>query len=211
MSDNLTCEYCKKIFSAQSSLKKHKLTAKSCLALRPEDSQFSKNYKCDHCEYTTKVKHHLSQHVSTCKHKVTSKQNEEHDFRIKILLLEKELELVKQQRDEYKEQARSKHNNGKRESIPKAIKSQLWERVFGEAFSGKCQLCSEQFKVISSLWHASHIISHAQGGSDNIENLTILCASCNLSMGTMSFPEYKSKYQSQNNSASEADISSSNS
>ena len=217
--NNLQCEHCNKILSTASALELHKRTAKYCLLIQNKLNEVTSKYKCDKCDYSTTKKDNLNKHLKTCKQKTITDKKAQDDMSIKYLLLEKENEMLKKQIEEYKNQAdkrvrmdaliikamsnNKRDNIGKRESIPKAIKAQLWERDFGEAYSGSCQLCSEQFKVTSSLWHASHIISHAQGGSDNIENLTILCASCNLSMGAMSFTEYKSKYQSQINLTSD--------
>ena len=47
MSDNLQCNYCDKILSSKSALKMHQLTAKYCLALRPDSTQVNHEYECD--------------------------------------------------------------------------------------------------------------------------------------------------------------------
>ena len=45
-------------------------------------------------------------------------------------------------------------------------------------------------------FEAGHIISHAKGGEDNIDNLLPICSLCNKSMGTENLIDYKLKYYS---------------
>jgi hypothetical protein len=81
----------------------------------------------------------------------------------------------------------------KRKAIPKPVKMKLWNQHFTEDNAkGKCQVCSNEIKM--SDFEAGHIISVANGGSDNIENLTPLCGQCNKSMGTQSVHDFKQTY-----------------
>jgi len=91
------CEYCKKTFCSQSTLKKHQRTAKYCLALRTDPILNTKTYDCDYCEYSTKLKYNLSKHVKTCKSRIILEKKEECDMKTKNLLLERELVLKQQQ------------------------------------------------------------------------------------------------------------------
>lgn len=62
----------------------------------------------------------------------------------------------------------SEHNR----MIPSKIKREVWERD-----QGRCRLCGESKDL-----HFDHIIPFSRGGtSTNVENIQLLCASCNLS------------------------------
>ena len=82
---------------------------------------------------------------------------------------------------------------GKRKAIPKPVKMKLWNQYFTEDNAkGTCQVCSNEIKM--SDFEAGHIIAVANGGTDNIENLTPLCGQCNKSMGTQSVHDFKQTY-----------------
>ena len=81
----------------------------------------------------------------------------------------------------------------KRKAIPKPVKMKLWNQHFTEDNAkGTCQVCSNEIKM--SDFEAGHIIAVANGGTDNIENLTPLCGQCNKSMGTQSVHDFKQTY-----------------
>ena len=61
-------------------------------------------------------------------------------------------------------------------TIPQATKNAVWRRD-GE----RCQLCSET----NGPWHIDHIFPYSKGGSNSLENLRILCATCNLRKGAL--------------------------
>ena len=56
--------------------------------------------------------------------------------------------------------------------------------------SGSCFCCKKILEALDD-WHAGHIIAHANGGRDNVENLRPVCISCNLSMGTENMDDFK--------------------
>jgi hypothetical protein len=43
-------------------------------------------------------------------------------------------------------------------------------------------------------FHAGHIHSHANGGSDTLSNLLPICAPCNLGMGSTNYDEFRATY-----------------
>ena len=77
-----------------------------------------------------------------------------------------------------------------RRAIPKRIRGLVWKAHFGEAMTGGCYCCKKVLEALDD-WHAGHIVAHANGGRDNVENLRPLCVSCNLSMGTENMDEFK--------------------
>lgn len=82
----------------------------------------------------------------------------------------------------------------KKEAIPAAIKTLVWNKWVGEkeAEAG-CYAC--RVTTISMRhFHCSHIVSEKHGGGLTIDNLRPTCANCNLSMGTMNMNEYIEKF-----------------
>jgi len=90
------CEFCNKNFTALSSLKLHKRTAKYCLNLqnKNEDSDSEKkdikNFECEFCNKQFNLKHVLLTHYKSCKGKTNDKDNEILLLKEKINNLEKE-------------------------------------------------------------------------------------------------------------------------
>lgn len=88
-------------------------------------------------------------------------------------------------------------SNGKRKTIPKKVKEDLWIRYFGKKFKGNCFVCNDIIETHK--FEAGHIKSAAKGGSDNISNLKPICMKCNRSMGTDNLNNYKNKYYKKHN------------
>jgi hypothetical protein len=83
-------------------------------------------------------------------------------------------------------------SESKRKGIPKAVRDKLWEIENKDSLHGNCFTCEK--KLDYHTFHASHITSVKNGGSDNISNLKICCITCNLSMGTRNLFEFKELY-----------------
>lgn len=86
----------------------------------------------------------------------------------------------------------TKTETHKRRSIPKRIRGLVWKAHFGEAMTGACYCCNKILEALDD-WHAGHIVAHANGGRDNVDNLRPLCISCNLSMGTENMDDFKAR------------------
>ena len=101
---------------------------------------------------------------------------------------------IKQIKTKYAELKKQTSNEKpKRKTIPKSVKDKIWNLTFGrEAGVGGCYCCQEQ--IDSKSFHAGHIVSVHHGGSNNIDNLKPICATCNLSMGTQNLEEFKKQY-----------------
>ena len=81
----------------------------------------------------------------------------------------------------------------KRTNIPKSIRIQLWNLEIGkDKMIGKCNVCSEDISFND--FHAGHVVSVKNGGSDKLDNLKILCPNCNLSMSSCNLEEFRGKY-----------------
>ncbi len=85
-----------------------------------------------------------------------------------------------------------KDKTGKRKTIPKTIKVELWKRYNGKKYYGKCFVCGKKIDIHH--FEAGHVIPASKGGSDKISNLRPICFGCNRSMGNMNLYEYKKRY-----------------
>lgn len=78
----------------------------------------------------------------------------------------------------------------RRKTIPKYIKSLVWNKYMGENnTTSKCVCCLSQ-TIDCRSFHCGHVISEAKGGDLSITNLRPICASCNLAMSTKSMNEF---------------------
>lgn len=69
-----------------------------------------------------------------------------------------------------------------RRAIPKATRIALWNRTFGERRGiGACHCCRRE--VTQQDFECGHVVAAARGGTDALDNLRPLCATCNRSMG----------------------------
>jgi len=103
---NLTCEFCKKIYTSLSSLNYHKKTAKFCLELQKENLNNKiqiEYYNCEYCEKNFTIKNHLISHLSSCNiKKFNDKYGIEKEELIEEFKKEKEklIEEFKKEKDE---------------------------------------------------------------------------------------------------------------
>ena len=82
--------------------------------------------------------------------------------------------------------------NVKRRPIDKNQRSIVWHKYFHDKMVGKCYVCGRP--VTYDNFEVGHNKAVANGGTNNINNLRIICKSCNRSMGKMSIETYKRKY-----------------
>jgi hypothetical protein len=83
-------------------------------------------------------------------------------------------------------------NDIKRKKIPTTVRHKLWRQYYQDSMNGNCYLCMCNITIEN--YHAGHIISVRNGGTNNIDNLKIVCSLCNLSMGTQNLEEFKQRY-----------------
>jgi hypothetical protein len=79
----------------------------------------------------------------------------------------------------------------KRKPFTTKKRNQLWERDFGKDKIGSCHTCGTNINKTAK-WHAGHIESHADGGSDDdMDNFIVQCRKCNLECGTENAIKFK--------------------
>ncbi len=66
--------------------------------------------------------------------------------------------------------------------IPKALREQVWLKIYGETFANKCYIDWCTNKISPFTYHVGHNIPESKGGETTIHNLFPVCAKCNLSM-----------------------------
>lgn len=94
--------------------------------------------------------------------------------------------------------------SNKRSGIPSAHRKNVWKRYIGQNIKGNCFCCQRTVLFVDLAdkeeddwqddFHCGHFISKKNGGDDSIENLRVLCAACNWSMGSRNIPEYMAVY-----------------
>lgn len=81
--------------------------------------------------------------------------------------------------------------------IPKKVRIDVWNKRFKGAEQGTCYCCHEAISCMSG-FHCGHIVSVHDGGKNEVENLEVVCVTCNLEMGTMNMNQYKTFFTSKN-------------
>jgi hypothetical protein len=82
----------------------------------------------------------------------------------------------------------------KKEPIPAAIKTLVWNKYIGEKVAEAKCMCCRVTTISMRHHHCGHILSEKYGGSVTIDNLRPICANCNLSMGGMNMADFVSKF-----------------
>jgi 5-methylcytosine-specific restriction endonuclease McrA len=116
------------------------------------------------------------------------------------LLVEHQERLVEQQRLLVEQQERllveriKNENKKKKQTMPKQIKSIIWNHYIGEdIIKHKC-LCCKKVTITNTNFDVGHVISEKQGGTHEINNLRPICGACNHSMGTENMVEFVIKF-----------------
>jgi hypothetical protein len=76
----------------------------------------------------------------------------------------------------------------KRKRITPALRKQVWNNQFTEEV-GTCPFCESKMDV--NTFEVAHDIAHSNGGGSDLDNLYCCCKGCNLSMGKMTFEEFR--------------------
>lgn len=81
-----------------------------------------------------------------------------------------------------------------RTRIPIRIREEVWKKTNRSICDqGQCYICSADIHFLDM--ECSHIVAHALGGANNLDNLVACCKSCNRDMGIMNLFEYKAMYE----------------
>jgi hypothetical protein len=91
----------------------------------------------------------------------------------------------------------SYHNiRKKKQRIPHTLKKKVWDNKYGMAIGRAICDCCGITPIQQMSFHCGHIESEARGGKTEVDNLIPICQSCNSSMGTKNYYEFKKSLQS---------------
>ncbi len=104
-------------------------------------------------------------------------------------------ELKRLKEEESKKGEKEKEDSKKKkQSIPKQIKTIVWNNYIGhDIIKHKC-LCCKKAMISNTDFHVGHVMSEKNGGTQEINNLRPICSCCNHSMGTENMIDYVVKY-----------------
>jgi hypothetical protein len=78
-------------------------------------------------------------------------------------------------------------------TIPKRLKSDVWDFYIGEEKGIALCMCCNHEKIKASHFECGHVISEFNGGTLCIENLRPICSQCNRSMSKKNMNEFMEK------------------
>ena len=84
----------------------------------------------------------------------------------------------------------------KKKPIPPKLRQEVWEVNIGDRLWGNCFTCN--MRLSSFEFAAGHVRSEATGGITTIDNLKVVCKSCNSKMGIQDMIEFKKNRYSAN-------------
>lgn len=79
-------------------------------------------------------------------------------------------------------------------AIPKKVKTDIWDTFIGNDLPKHKCFCCLKATITNREFHVGHVVSEANGGNLNIDNLRPICATCNFAMGTTNMKDYVTKY-----------------
>jgi hypothetical protein len=203
-----TCDFCDKEFANKTNYYKHiKYLCSVKLANEKKKSIDAQNEIKLQCEKiiekleteTKRIKEKLEKKLDSIKHKYALKSSECDNLKKELNITKDKLEMKNNELIS----VLSKNKIGKtistRKALPKKVREMVWTTYIGkEEGTSKCACCKKT-DIDQMNFHCGHVISANDGGSDKIDNLRPICASCNLSMGTQNMDDFIKKYMSNTN------------
>jgi GTPase Era involved in 16S rRNA processing len=102
------------------------------------------------------------------------------------------LEYITNNKIDSQETTESKPNK-RRRPLPLAVRHRVWNSYIGQKNAiGNCYVCKKEINM--QYYECGHIISHHNGGSNDISNLRPVCSGCNKSVGTRNMNDYIKEY-----------------
>lgn len=118
------------------------------------------------------------------------RQEEEEREKARKIALEEEEAKRKNEEKEKKAAAATK----KKQSIPKNVRIIIWNHYIGEdIIKHKC-LCCKKVTISNTNFEVGHVLSEANGGTHEINNLRPICFACNHSMGRENMIDFVVRY-----------------
>jgi 5-methylcytosine-specific restriction endonuclease McrA len=88
-----------------------------------------------------------------------------------------------------------------KKKIPDRLRQEVWENNIGDKFWGNCFTCN--MRLCAFEFSCGHVVSEAEGGPTVLDNLKVVCKSCNSKMGTQNMIKFKEHRYSSSSSQTE--------
>jgi 5-methylcytosine-specific restriction endonuclease McrA len=82
----------------------------------------------------------------------------------------------------------------KKQSIPKSVKTHVWDLYIGSHINEHRCICCKKTLIKVTYFDVGHVIAEKNGGTLEISNLRPICSVCNYSMGTENMVDFVKKY-----------------
>ena len=79
----------------------------------------------------------------------------------------------------------------KKEKISQQLRELVWNTHIGQDIGETVCKCCGIFRIQQLNFQCGHIVAESKGGATTVDNLTPICGSCNLSMGTKNLNEFR--------------------
>ena len=103
------------------------------------------------------------------------------------------LEAARQEADS-KQPKPSDGEKRKKQSIPKSVKTHVWDLYIGSHINEHRCICCKKTLIKVTYFDVGHVIAEKNGGTLEISNLRPICSVCNYSMGTENMVDFVKKY-----------------
>ena len=154
----------------------------------------SSTSECEACDRVFSSRQYLLQHLRTCTRAVFLETVRRQQLTDEISAYQEQIEQQKAKIIELEQRVLDgKLHRRKRPQLNAALRMTLWNETFGEKNgTGQCYCCNRE--ITQQVFEAGHVIAVANGGSDHISNLKVVCKKCNLSMGKTNMLDFRMKY-----------------
>jgi 5-methylcytosine-specific restriction endonuclease McrA len=107
---------------------------------------------------------------------------------------QEEEERKRQEEEEEKKKREKEEAKKKKQSIPKNVRTIVWNHYIGEDIIRHRCLCCKKVLISNTNFEVGHVLSEKNGGTHEINNLRPICFACNHSMGTENMIDFVVKY-----------------
>jgi 5-methylcytosine-specific restriction endonuclease McrA len=134
------------------------------------------------------------------KMQVELKKQEEEERRKKDEELRRQEEEIRKQEELREEEERKrieeekKEAKKKKQSIPKNVRTIIWNHYIGEDIIKHRCLCCKKVVISNTNFEVGHVLSEKNGGTHEINNLRPICFACNHSMGAENMIDFVVKF-----------------